>query len=388
MLNKEKNFVLVDAESANKVYKFDINTGVIYGLRGKPVKNFPSAFRANLFSATNKNVKENWLTAMIRFALASSGDRMIADKSMRTSWGAPLKCEQFQLVADIFTVADRLDAIHYPVEDNYGSYYNYCLRSNDFDNLRIVNRYFKQFTKEFNEHPDECTIGNFVESYRRKAWETDNEKILRNIDSNLKEWLYYYRNDIPEDKIDYYIYFISHGLADFFGLPTACTGYYSNGHSAFKNMISNIGEVFEKANEMNYPVTKDNYFTQAVNINKMYEVFKMAKNKDQIIQAYANRRNDLQFETNDFMVVIPTCEQDFIDEASQQNNCVYTNYMRHVMDGNTFVVFVRKKSCPKKSYVTCEVSKNGKIRQYLTTNNKGVKDSFHDLYAEHLDDIW
>lgn len=36
-ISKDKNFVLMQLEGATKPYKLDINTGIVYGLRGNAI---------------------------------------------------------------------------------------------------------------------------------------------------------------------------------------------------------------------------------------------------------------------------------------------------------------------------------------------------------------
>ena len=37
-ISKDKNFVLMQLEGATKPYKLDINTGIVYGLRGNAIQ--------------------------------------------------------------------------------------------------------------------------------------------------------------------------------------------------------------------------------------------------------------------------------------------------------------------------------------------------------------
>jgi len=384
MLNKEKNFILVTTDN-NKTYKFDINTGIIYGVRGTPVKTYPPHFKTTVRNEVARSETSTWLTTMLRLALGDYGDRMLKDRNLRSDWGGLLACPYLTQVSDLFTLADRLDSIHYPVERHY-SYFN--VYSEEYENLRIVNKYFKQFAKQFRDNPDDCSIKQFADEFRRVMWEQDNEKALRNIDDNLKEWFYRYKEYIPDSKLDYYVYFITHGLSDFLGIQFCNRSHYSNSREGFRNAINIITDVFNKAEEMNYPITKDNFFTQAININKMYTVFKEKIDKEKLQQVYSKRKEALQFETDDFVVVIPMTERDFMEEASQQNNCVYTHYLPKVLKDETYVVFIRKKNRLNKSYVTCEVNQRGYIQQYLTTNNDSIRDDFRAQYAEHLRKNW
>lgn len=59
-----------------------------------------------------------------------------------------------------------------------------------------------------------------------------------------------------------------------------------------------------------------------------------------------------------------------------------------VWKGETFVCFIRKKENPNKSYITCEVSKRGTIKQFKLAFNRPVTSEedleFKKKYQEYL----
>lgn len=99
-------------------------------------------------------------------------------------------------------------------------------------------------------------------------------------------------------------------------------------------------------------------------------------------------KNKLFYENEDFTIVIPTTADEFRFEADYQHNCVFRSYFSEVVDHQTHIVFVRKKEEPKKPYITCEVSNDGKIVQYLAQFNAQPKDQsaleFAKEYGEFL----
>ena len=67
--------------------------------------------------------------------------------------------------------------------------------------------------------------------------------------------------------------------------------------------------------------------------------------------------------------------------------------MRDVVNHKTNVVFIRKKDNVEKSHITCEISNNGNIRQYLLAYNQRVEANtpereFYYKYAEWLKENW
>ena len=91
-----------------------------------------------------------------------------------------------------------------------------------------------------------------------------------------------------------------------------------------------------------------------------------------------------QFESDDFVVVIPESVDAFKDEKAQMHNCV-TNYIDRVCNKETVVLFVRRASAPEKSVCTMEI-KDGKIVQLYGKRNteapKAVKNVIYGKFAK------
>lgn len=73
---------------------------------------------------------------------------------------------------------------------------------------------------------------------------------------------------------------------------------------------------------------------------------------------------------NDYTVIFPKSERDFIDEGNQQHNCV-GSYPRNVKRGNCVIFFIRKKEDPGKSFITGECTRSG-LGQLLFSNNRYI----------------
>ena len=101
-----------------------------------------------------------------------------------------------------------------------------------------------------------------------------------------------------------------------------------------------------------------------------------------------NDKKWLYYENDTFVVKPLLTKEDFHNEGEAQRNCVERLYMEKVYKGHTHVVTVRRKTDPDKSYITCEVTNNGLIYQYLAFGNSTPKDaaatSFKKEYQQHL----
>lgn len=95
--------------------------------------------------------------------------------------------------------------------------------------------------------------------------------------------------------------------------------------------------------------------------------------KEQFQKALGNKKDWLSFEDDSFVVVLPTCENDFVEEGNNQHNCVGRfGYYEKMVNGYSSVVFIRRKDEPNKSFITCEVDNEGNILQFLGKANHYV----------------
>lgn len=58
-----------------------------------------------------------------------------------------------------------------------------------------------------------------------------------------------------------------------------------------------------------------------------------------------------------FVIIVPSKLEDFIDEGKQQHNCVGSHYNKKVAEGEDFIYFIRKADSPEKSYITNRYNK-------------------------------
>jgi hypothetical protein len=99
-----------------------------------------------------------------------------------------------------------------------------------------------------------------------------------------------------------------------------------------------------------------------------------------------NKYKYYEFAYGDLVAIVPACAQDVIEEGRRQRNCV-GSYIRSIIDGNSKIFFVRKKSAPDTSYITAEVY-HGQIGQFYTARNAPVLDKsalkFREAWERHI----
>ena len=128
---------------------------------------------------------------------------------------------------------------------------------------------------------------------------------------------------------------------------------------------------------------------QMVEEQKIRQDKEKKKKEQQLNRLYKKKYLEIKelysYEDKDFVIVIPTCKDDFRKEGNQNCNCV-GGYFEKVTEGRSVVVFLRKKSDPEKSYCTVEMN-GSKTLQCRARGNAGkpkAADKFMKKYEKHL----
>jgi hypothetical protein len=136
----------------------------------------------------------------------------------------------------------------------------------------------------------------------------------------------------------------------------------------YANMMSQISGKYEK-----YP----RYFLSthkiaARNYNRLKHQFDELNFQKRITPEYEITYKDYKF-------FYPRSTQEIKDEAVQQNNCV-ASYIQRVIDGDSHILFLRKKDNPTKSVVTIQV-RNGEIVQAYQAYNQPCNEEQQEAIA-------
>lgn len=143
--------------------------------------------------------------------------------------------------------------------------------------------------------------------------------------------------------------------------------------------------IIEPCEYMNIPIPHTTLSSALTQIMETLRVYNTNHWKERLALTY---KPSLQYENEDFIVIVPKTQEEYKEEAQNQNNCVYRLYMEQVAEGNTHVVFIRRKNSPNKSYITCEVDNANRIQQYLKSCNEQVSNEnairFKEEYQKYL----
>ena len=349
-IEKDRNIIRIFLDGSNSPYTLDINTGVMLGLRGQPLKNTPKP----------TELKEGFRTLFHNHELTNLGRVIwsIIDSHTATQY--------YTHYLTALSVADRLDAINTP-----------CLNWNTYayEQLNDIFREFAEWTRTEGFNWDECYLSNFENWKKYKEFAKKFGKSAEGLNTEMINSLVrqYGEDNLTAELLDFYQYYLVRGKY---------WEYHShnlNNLIQYRIMCEYIGKKPEKVN---------NFMREYIETKLNYERNKEEYDKQRFAAVYDKVREMLTFEHGNLQVVIPTSPQDLIREGDRQRNCV-GGYVNTVLEGRSYVVFVRHKDNLDKNYITCEVQTNGYINQFYLAGNNWVRTDedrqFRELFAEHIE---
>ena len=354
---KEKNIISFDIDGVNGVYKFDLSTGIFYGLRGIPVQRVAKKSAiTNLLNpwSSNKEVSQLVYTLYYMF-----------DTTNRTSY--------FPTKIKALSAAEKLDNMKLK---------NHSLRDSNLefiaDNFKEFVEYLKTRDNTAKENGD-YDLSDFREYVRvakaKKRW---SEVIIKLFPDNiLNDFL---QNDIVLD----------YSAEEM----TVCAYYLVRGkmYDYAKGDTRNLLEYISMCRGMEKkPQKENNFMREYCETKKEYELRKTEFDNKRIAENYAKHSKAFEFEYGNFTVVLPTTAQDLIDEGRNMHHCV-GGYVNNIIEGSDYIVFIRRKDKPEQCYLTCEVLTDGRIRQYYLAYDRNIRSAedieFKNAFQNHLLENW
>lgn len=350
-ISKNKNFVLIQFEGKARPYKFDINTGIIYGLRGSAIQKIPKdCYQALTFSGTNIGYVIQYLTLNRYILTSESSVKMLKIADSLDNLGIEVTCcaKFYKDLADKQTFKEFVAYAKDKISQNL---------SYSFD--------------EFQDHK------RLVELNKIFDMEIDPDELpcINRYVSSMRDWAK------PRHYKCFKVNFIDTKflLNDF-------AGYW------FVDRFRNYCEWCDFLNEK--VTTKPNFFAEYDRIKKAYDRQKEAIDRELFEQAMNMHKAEMEFEYGNYKVVIPTCPQDIRDEGVNMHHCV-GGYAKSCIDttypNRSYIVFIRHKNTPEQCYITCEI-RNGIIGQYFLSHDRYISNDedkeFKAKYQEHLDNSW
>lgn len=359
---KEKNIYTFELDpirqSTNpRIYALDINTGEFINTKtGKVLTTNPQGIKPLIKSYPNMSCVMQYIYNQVAY------------------WGYK---SITSLDPEILMAFDKLDAINCPPQKA-------CHL--EISRLNTLIKHLGELAKIIQEKdPDEYSLNNcafefniqdFMKAYKleyNEYFTRENCNSLIQVESELVS-----AELDPTLYIPRLVYHYQRGL----WVLRSCNREYV--------AIEMLVKMAKYAHALQVEIPKGDFMRAYAELYKNYIV-----NKDAIDNKALAEWNDLPslaFETDELCVVIPKTVEEFKQEGNSQSNCVYTMYLQKVVESKTRVVFIRQKSNPDESYITCEVDKNGIIRQYLTRYNYEPQEEnaikFKTLYQNYLNSVW
>ena len=145
-------------------------------------------------------------------------------------------------------------------------------------------------------------------------------------------------------------------------------------------ILDNYYTQCRKMGQENPAITK-NFLVTICKTAHMYQVWRN-EHMDENLKKY-NDLKELYYENDTYVMYPLLTAAQFHEEAEAQSNCVERLYMERVAAGSTHVVVIRKKSAPEQSLITCEISNDWRIVQYLARYNR-LPDRPEEVFADEI----
>jgi len=352
LIVKEKNEYRFTVEGKAKPYVFDVNTGHMYGLRGSVLQNIP-----------NEVVKGLRSIDATSFVIRYLRNNPLSDIFSKT-----------------VSLYDKIDSIGVPCNwDNY----RYVERNTNF--FRNNFKTFSAYVRENAGNLENC-CRQFLEEYKLVVFaETYHLQADEHFTADMLECLFYIverEHYISPEHTERAAYYMARGLYEFFEGRTHDIGSHLRRFERYTDALKTEWE-------------KGDFFRQYIVARRDYERNRRAFENEKLKAMQMVHKTALEFETDLYKVIVPTTEEELIEEGRRQSNCV-GGYGDRIRDGHCNVVFVRLKNNPDRNYITCDIRFpseqhpfiNQFLRAYNSYNISEQDKEFKSLYLAHLLENW
>ena len=339
MLEKNKNLFVITLDNGKQTY-FDFADNTIYGLRGKPIQKFGAEAQKILKREEDNNFLAAYFIKRESRWSYYTGIRHWSTGMVETIYS--LYSDKYPARA-LCQIAEWCYLRNYKLDKKGVKTLTTALQNleEELGNLDYINNFYLDRAIDkiiYGYLPERIVqlVGD-VDSEVKPYIVEDAEKI--NFRWEHEDWEYMYD--------DTYVY-------------------------------KHVARYIKLCNQLHYERTyKDLYLS----------ICRMEKEKRLMAEKLCveyQRNAPLFFEDDNYTILIPTTADEFKREADYQRNCVFRIYYPKVLDCETHVVFIRKKSDIDTPYITCEVNNEGEIIQYLAKCNQGVtEESATEFYLSY-----
>ncbi len=151
--------------------------------------------------------------------------------------------------------------------------------------------------------------------------------------------------------------------------------------------IQDYFDYLEDLKKLRIPRTKNNLFPsnfqnthQQIALQRQekenaIQKMEIAK-KDELLQKMVIELKEIYYAENEnFVIILPTCKEDFNREGRENHNCVGGSYYDKMLKGNCVVMFLRKKEDPTKAFCTVEMDGSRIVQCRGSCNREAPKEA-------------
>ena len=373
-ITKDKNILTLTIPAthskAKRTYYLDINTGVLTGVRGIPLKNTPSGLFNDIPYHRDEYIEFRAILLALHYIIHRCGGGLMADALVR-----------LQQKAEWLQMADRYAAV--------GIWFKQWNTIGSERFVKCVNL-IPQLSAWHKENPSENqSLEDYLRVYEktlfRQQWKLDEVHYPDHEISYLMSLYERLESQHTERFFPRCLYYLGRGVYE--------TARLGECERTMKNLLAQLVEAADKLQLEELP--KGDFLRAYVQVVGTWETERDRIENERMVAFQTSREKALSFEYGDYKVIIPTLKSQFKEEAEMQDNCVFRLYLPRVLENRTHIVFIRHKDKPTKSVVTCEVSTDGDIVQFLLRHNNWVSQNqhpdlwaFQQAYQTHIKNNW
>lgn len=340
--SKDKNIISIGLEGSTGVYTLDIETGVFYGIKGSPIKTCPRKREMSDFLRTNPN--------NLQFAIYQMIDRCTSTA-------------EYSHYTVRLQNADKLDSLGIP-----NGYFSAPMLEELCKDLKKLSAYFK-------DHPN-FEYSDFIDWRDFEVVRKELGSAVDLLTPRMYRSLKNYMPHITKEQLSISAYYLARGKY----------WEYHNGN------VANLAKYFEMCEIMGKePQKVNNFMREFIETKQTYELRKKEFDDRRLAVNYAKYSKAWEFAFGDYVVSIPKTTKDIIDEGENMHHCV-GSYVNQVLEGGTYICFIRHKDTPNKCYITCQVTLQGRINQYFLAYDHFISRQedidFRNAFAQHLKEVW
>lgn len=354
---KDKNIITFTIDGANGVYKFDLSSGIFYGLKGNPVKTNPKKSAiANMFYPY-RNCNQGSQLAYTLYYMFDYNHHTNRFTSYVSALSVAERLDNMGLVSQMLTNEALVE-----IGNNWKEFLDY-----------LKTRTAEQVENKTFRYHDYCSYSKVAKA--KKRWGANVISLFpENVFARLCDYSEIY--DYTADEMTLCAYYLVRGkMFDFMG-----------------GDCRRLCEYISLCKGMNKePQKVNNFMREYCETKAEYELRKIEYDNKRIAENYAKHRKAFEFEYGDFIIVCPTTANDLITEGRNMHHCV-GGYVDQIVNGRDYIVFVRHKDKPEECYLTCEIYTDGTIGQYYLAYDRCIREKadidFKNAFANHLKENW